>query len=83
MFEIPLPDSNANPNSPDFMDGKPVVTVQEDNVTLDRLLRLCYPTADPVLSEMRDVRTVLAAALKYEMEEAIAMSLSSLLLSLN
>ena len=79
MFEIPLPDRHANPNSPDFMDGKPVVTVQEDNVTLDRLLRLCYPTADPVLSEMRDVRTVLAAALKYEMEEATALMTRTLL----
>ncbi|RDX54217.1 hypothetical protein OH76DRAFT_1398543 [Lentinus brumalis] len=79
MFEIPLPDHSGVVDSQDFMDGKPVVAVQEDSVTLDRLLRLCYPTVDPILPELQDVRTVLAAALKYEMEESVALMKEALL----
>ncbi|KAI0700117.1 hypothetical protein C8T65DRAFT_742183 [Cerioporus squamosus] len=79
MFALPLPDCTGVVDSPDFMDGKPVVAVQENSIALDRLLRLCYPTADPVLPEVKDVRTVFAAALKYEMEEAIALMKSALL----
>ena len=79
MFEIPLPEPNQSTDDADYMDGKPVVAVEEDSTTLDRLLRLCYPTADPVFTELRDVRLVLAAAMKYEMEEAIALMRKTLL----
>ncbi|RPD64446.1 hypothetical protein L226DRAFT_506146 [Lentinus tigrinus ALCF2SS1-7] len=79
MFSIPLPDASSIPDSPDFIDGKPVVAVQENSVTLDRLLRLCYPTADPPLPKLKDVRPVLAAAIKYEMEEAVALMKLALL----
>lgn len=79
MFEIPLPEPNQTADDADYMDGKPVVAVEEDSATLDRLLRLCYPTADPVLTELRDVRLVLVAAMKYEMEEAIALMKKKLL----
>lgn len=79
MFELPLPDNSGNLESADFMDGKPVVAVQEDSVTLDRLLRLCYPVADPVLPEPQDVHRVLAAALKYDMDEAVALMKKALL----
>ncbi len=73
MFEIPLPEPSQAVDDADYMDGKPLVAVEEDSATLDALLRLCYPTDDPVLTELRDVRLVLAAAMKYEMEEAIAL----------
>ncbi|PIL24932.1 hypothetical protein GSI_12819 [Ganoderma sinense ZZ0214-1] len=79
MFEIPLPEPSQSADDADYMDGKPVVAVEEDSATLDRLLRLCYPTADPLLTELRDVRMVLAAAMKYEMEEAIALMRKTLL----
>lgn len=79
MFEIPQPAFDGSPESPDHLDGKPVVEVEEDHRTLDHLLRLCYPTADPELSALGDVRAVLAAALKYEMEEAVALMKKALL----
>ncbi|TBU30617.1 hypothetical protein BD309DRAFT_1083200 [Dichomitus squalens] len=79
MFGIPLPDPNQLANNSDYMDGKPVVAVEEDSATLDRLLRLCYPTTDPVLTQLGDVRLVLAAAMKYEMEEASALMKKALL----
>ena len=81
MFELPQPQPPNHPpiDSPDFLDGKPVVAVEEDSQTLDHLLRLCYPVPDPELVSLSDVRPVLAAALKYEMEEAVTLMKKSLL----
>ncbi|KAI0741975.1 hypothetical protein C8Q80DRAFT_167745 [Daedaleopsis nitida] len=80
MFTMPLPaHDDHTTDSPDYMDGKPVVIVDEDGHTVERLLRLCYPVADPVLTDLKDVRLVLAAALKYEMEEATALMKRALL----
>lgn len=73
MFTVPLPDPSIHADSSDYLDGKPVVAVEENSETLDNLLRLCYPVADPKFTELRDVRLVLAAALKYDMEEAIVL----------
>ncbi|KAM5533826.1 hypothetical protein V8D89_012489 [Ganoderma adspersum] len=53
-------------------DGKPIIAVVEDSDVIDPLLRLCYPTTDPVLKDLQDIRPVLAAAMKYQMEEATA-----------
>ena len=55
------------------LEGKPVVDLTEDSGTLDPLLRLCYPTQDPQLTDIRDIRLVLGAALKYDMDEAVAL----------
>ena len=79
MFDNPFPHPSQMAESPDYMDGKPVVAVEEDSVTLDRLLRLCYPVPDPVFTDLGDVRRVLAAALKYDMEEAVALMKKTLL----
>ncbi|KAH9935967.1 uncharacterized protein BXZ73DRAFT_45408 [Epithele typhae] len=69
MLGIPQPNANESEAS-DSIDGKPVVLLTEDSQTLDPLLRLCYPTRDPELTELSDIRCVLGAAIKYEMDEA-------------
>ena len=79
MFTVPLPDPITNSDDPNYLDGKPVVAVQEDSVTLDHLLRLCYPVADPNLTELSQIRSILAAAMKYEMEEAVLLMKKALL----
>ncbi|KAM5536671.1 hypothetical protein V8D89_009766, partial [Ganoderma adspersum] len=60
MFSLPL-----RPGS----DGTvPTVDVTEDSMTLENLLRLCYPTTRPTLDALDDIVPVLEAAMKYEME---------------
>ena len=58
---------------PSALDGKPVVQLSEESEALDPLLRLCYPTKDPELTGLREIRLVLGAALKYDMEEAASL----------
>ncbi|KAI0369221.1 hypothetical protein BV20DRAFT_418470 [Pilatotrama ljubarskyi] len=89
MFTIPLPplqpgvDSSSSSSDPDVSaDGRPVARLEEDSRTLDSLLRLCYPVPDPQLGDPAEVQRVLAAAMKYQMEEATALmhnALSALL----
>ncbi|CDO73343.1 hypothetical protein BN946_scf185008.g106 [Trametes cinnabarina] len=59
--------------------GAPVVQLAEDGLTLDRLLRLCYPIADPEFKDPAEIRPVLAAAIKYEMNEAVSLTKKALL----
>ena len=61
-----------------MLDGAPIVAVSEDSDTLDAILRLCYPTKDPDLTDLKAIRSVLAASLKYEMEEAASLMKKSL-----
>ncbi|TBU42399.1 hypothetical protein BD309DRAFT_828908, partial [Dichomitus squalens] len=51
-------------------DGKYMIAIAEESDTLDPLLRLCYPVADPTFASLTDVRLVLAIAIKYKLEEA-------------
>ncbi|KAI0700113.1 hypothetical protein C8T65DRAFT_287499 [Cerioporus squamosus] len=69
-------DDFTNPTS---VDGTPTIDVPETSDTLDPLLRLCYPIADPVFADLKDVRLVLGAALKYQMEEATSVMKKTLL----
>ncbi|KAH9930351.1 uncharacterized protein B0H18DRAFT_994570 [Fomitopsis serialis] len=64
MFEA------SQANDDESRDGCPVVQMQEDSETLDSLLRIIYPRKDPILDDLPKLHAVLAAALKYEMEEA-------------
>ncbi|KAI0919033.1 hypothetical protein AcV5_002054 [Taiwanofungus camphoratus] len=58
-------------NTPmDDQDGLAVFTLSEDAQTLDQLLRICYPTVDPVLDKTEDIEAVLVAAVKYQIEVA-------------
>ncbi|KZT07311.1 uncharacterized protein LAESUDRAFT_713772 [Laetiporus sulphureus 93-53] len=74
MFSLPQPPNPENPqeDSADTRDGRPVVAMTEDSTTLDNLLRVCYPIADPLLTDLEAVRGILEAATKYEMEQATA-----------
>ena len=56
----------------DDADDIPVVRVTESSVVFDALLRIIYPTRDPVLEGPALACEVLRASLKYEMEVAVA-----------
>ncbi|KAH9948503.1 hypothetical protein B0H21DRAFT_237785 [Amylocystis lapponica] len=79
MFEIPQPPSSAAAQDIHPESGLPIIFLTEHSATLDRLLRLCYPAENPVLSSVADVGEVLGAAQKYQMN-AVAAQLSKLLL---
>ena len=65
-----LSDMLTSDNSEHTADGKQLLIVPEESTVLDPLLRLCYPVTDPVFADLKDVRLVLAAAMKYGMTEA-------------
>ncbi|KAA1476994.1 hypothetical protein DENSPDRAFT_884723 [Dentipellis sp. KUC8613] len=71
-FLVPQPtDGSTTPSIP-------VVDIPEDSHALGLLLRCCYPLRPPTLSTLADVRCVLHAALKYEMDAARAVAETSL-----
>ncbi|RPD64443.1 hypothetical protein L226DRAFT_569879 [Lentinus tigrinus ALCF2SS1-7] len=72
-------EASSDASSPATTDGKPIIDVPETSEVLDPLLRLCYPTADPVFADLQDVRLVLSAALKYQMEEATSVMKKTLM----
>ncbi|KAL6300885.1 hypothetical protein BKA93DRAFT_800099 [Sparassis latifolia] len=80
MFSLqqPLVDHTKPDGLDEYRDGRPVIVVGEDSRTLDSLLRLCYPITDPELKELTEVRAVLEAALKYQMEQATAIAAKAL-----
>jgi hypothetical protein len=68
MFELPQPAVGTRENTRDDL---PVVTVQEDNRTLDMFLRFFYPftlAKHPSLSSLADILPVLKAARKYSVD---------------
>lgn len=76
---LPNASGETQANGDQVRDGCRVVPVQENSDTLERLLRIIYPQKDPILSDLPQVDAVMAAALKYEMEEAIALAGAKLL----
>lgn len=85
MFSIPQPlssfASGTETGYHSLADGTsiPIIPVSEDSETIDYLLRLCYPVTDPTPSvDLATVAKVLAAALKYELEEASALLITLL-----
>ncbi|KAL6300880.1 hypothetical protein BKA93DRAFT_501364 [Sparassis latifolia] len=80
MFSLqqPIVDRTKSNNTVEYRDGRPVITVGEDSRTLDGLLRLCYPITDPELKDLLLVRPMLEAALKYQMDEATAITRKAL-----
>ncbi|KAI0737712.1 hypothetical protein C8Q80DRAFT_1114856, partial [Daedaleopsis nitida] len=69
MLCIPQPQPGS-PGADELRDGLPIIRLAEDSTTLDKLLRLCYPTDDPEFSALDQLRPVLAAAAKFMMQEA-------------
>ncbi|OCH84502.1 hypothetical protein OBBRIDRAFT_799023 [Obba rivulosa] len=76
MFSIPqAPTSAADGHAPRLYlstgdDAVPIIDVTEDSTTMDSLLRLCYPIADPTFLFPGQLSPILDAASKYMMEEA-------------
>ncbi|GJE98366.1 hypothetical protein PsYK624_145950 [Phanerochaete sordida] len=68
-----LPRDLANPGDPFVLD------VPESDATIETLLRLTYPVADPILQDIADLADAYAAALKYQLTHA-ATSLQHMLL---
>ncbi|TFY60665.1 hypothetical protein EVJ58_g5001 [Rhodofomes roseus] len=83
MLEIgqapPAASDASQTGSDEFRDGCPVVPLQEDSDTLDYLLRMVYPTRDPDLGDLSKLSSVIAVALKYEMEQVVALGSTTLL----
>ncbi|KAH9951143.1 hypothetical protein B0H21DRAFT_818628 [Amylocystis lapponica] len=76
-FSIPQP---LVPGPSDVEEGLSVMTVSEDSKTLDTLLRMCYPsTLDPEMDGLDQIRLILCAADKYEMEKARAQCIKLLM----
>ncbi|KAH7922620.1 hypothetical protein BV22DRAFT_1173104, partial [Leucogyrophana mollusca] len=66
MFELPQPASQNDTKA-----GLPLISVSEDNQTLDTSLRFCYPSTladDPCLDEVDAAVSVLNAARKYQVD---------------
>ncbi|KAJ7140786.1 hypothetical protein C8R44DRAFT_237366 [Mycena epipterygia] len=47
------------------------VHTAEDSTVIDKLLRFCYPCADPIIETLDELHTVIAAMMKYEMHEVV------------
>ncbi|KAI0730779.1 hypothetical protein C8Q76DRAFT_598947, partial [Earliella scabrosa] len=69
MWSLPQP-SGSRPS--DDSTALSVVDLPETGRTLNHLLRICYPFADPVLDSIDDIARVVETATKYEMKGAIA-----------
>ncbi|KAG9227084.1 hypothetical protein CCMSSC00406_0008284 [Pleurotus cornucopiae] len=73
-----LPDS---PGRNVYQGGKPVIDMQETSLTLDNLLRFCYPIENPKVSDRKAFQKVMAAADKFRMEFLFGVILESFGLS--
>lgn len=69
MFSLVQP-PNATSSASDELT---VVEVTEDSLTLDHLLRYCYPTRNPVLGSLEVLDSVLGAAIKYTLETELVL----------
>ncbi|KDQ32551.1 hypothetical protein PLEOSDRAFT_1023398, partial [Pleurotus ostreatus PC15] len=62
MFSIPQPATQAT---------KPTIKMEEDSTTLDMMLRLCYPGPDPLVTEYKQVTSILRVAEKYDLDGVV------------
>ena len=69
MFELPNVDPNNSPMEFDNQrHGLPIIQVTEESITLNIVLRLCYPVENPDLTNLEDIRRFLEARRKYMIE---------------
>ncbi|KAF8892208.1 hypothetical protein BD779DRAFT_1437108 [Infundibulicybe gibba] len=76
MFSLPQTD-----NSQEMKDGKPIISVDDEEESLETVLRYCYPRWDwrePSFDSLDDVIAALWIATKYEMD-GVASRLQSVL----
>jgi len=80
MFTLPQPDTSDNVDA--RCDGLPVVDSPEDSCTLGHILTLCHPpscTGEQFrVSKISDLRAVLEATVKYDMENVRCVALKEL-----
>lgn len=65
MFTLGQSHASANHSESGTTKPQAVVSITEDSVVIDRLLRFCYPVADPVVP-LEGVCGVMEAARKYD-----------------
>lgn len=70
MFSLPQPSTDEVPQSPgdEYRDGLLVIPFTEDALTLDFILRSCYPVRSPKINGINDLPKILIAARKYQIE---------------
>ncbi|KZT21594.1 hypothetical protein NEOLEDRAFT_1139214 [Neolentinus lepideus HHB14362 ss-1] len=74
-------DEEAKTGSEEVSDGLQVIPMMaEDSEVLDKLLRFCYPVAQPELQTLGELKPVMTAAVKYQVERVVD-CLRSLLVS--
>jgi len=82
MFLFPQPNSRADrrrsgsfsdsgAGAQPYKNGLPLVPVQEASDVLGQLLRICYPVPNPSLDKFDTLSPVLAAAVKYAMDDIL------------
>lgn len=76
MFSLTQPPASTESNC-SAVDSTPVISITEKSTTIDFLLRLCYPTRNPPISDLSLLENVLEAAEKYQIEEAIHLTRDS------
>ncbi|TFY61500.1 hypothetical protein EVJ58_g4470 [Rhodofomes roseus] len=69
MFQLPQP--AVGRSLEETRDALPIVDMEEDSSTLERLLRLCYPGNTPKIEDLDDLRPVIRAAVKYDMPQVL------------
>ena len=83
MFTLPQPklDSSDNTDEPHYH-GLPVIDLEEDSCTLGHILSLCHPPSCTgkqfKVNNVRELRAVLEAATKYDMETVRCVALEEL-----
>jgi len=72
LFKLPQPSlEDMELNGDTSRDGLPIILMSEDSATIDKLLRICYPTRNPQIATFDELRLLLDAARKYMMDEAL------------
>lgn len=82
MFNLPQPSNNNNIDESHWHDGLPVVDLAEDSHILGRILSLCLPPSctgeEFKVNNVHDLRNVLEATMKYDMEKIHCVALKEL-----
>ena len=66
LLATPQPASEAGATQ--TASSRPIIDVAEDSVTVEHILRYCYPVLDPVITDLGVLDRVLTAADKYDIK---------------
>ncbi|KAH7909191.1 hypothetical protein BJ138DRAFT_257783 [Hygrophoropsis aurantiaca] len=68
MLSLPQPSEETTISSSSTL---PIITMEEDGNVLERLLRPCYPGFDMSFDSLDDIKAVINAATKYDMQSVL------------